>query len=1009
MYNFQNIKFILIIWAVLICVPLIGQYSDDSKIHYTVNDGLPSSTCYDVIQDDRGFLWIATEGGLTKYDGYNFKTFTTSNGLVDNEVIKMEIDASGRIWLNTNRELSYMLNDSFYIFDQVLNSELNWNFKLQEDSHGLLWIVRANILMVYDAITLKPKKLEDFSNAGAKDYFIAGVHDDAMYIVYNKSLYKFRGTNLVDIVPFDNYVTTLSHFNGFFQIKSPYLYYSRQDELRKYHLNNGSDELFLKLDGKIRQLQIEDNEAWILSENSLSNAQLNADGVIISTEKILNGALCSRFLFDTEKNLWAAIYKNGLMMLPPQKDNVHITDFGTYGSNNLESILIHDNKVILGSEKGDLYIKQNNEISSYNLNEDTRFPVNRIIDILPLGADGYLLSSDSGIHHVKDDEIRQVVSTNGKNIFMKDDRVLINCYNGLYDIAIDDLIDPEAKLGNANEVLNKVIDNRSYTSIVDKNNSLWSANVIDGLTKISGRDTFYFKTLSNIFNCTISRLLELDNGLICAVTKGEGVILIKDMTFKQISTKNGLSSNFCYDVSMSGNNIFVATNKGASIIDLEDFDKMKFSIKIIDMHNGLNSNEVQDVEYHNGELYLATNEGLVTYGLDRMTEIAETKQIFIEEFLVNGENKPVKDSYSLKPHENNIRIKYISPDITSNQHTIYYYQLEGIDKEWIQTTSTETHYSNLIAGTYNFKYKLDSVTGDETVKSIEIIIEPKFVESSMFKFLILSGIGCLFLIPLYFSYHSQKRNLLNLLVQKKSSEVEEKMKLLELSNSRLVSSNKELEQFAYIASHDLQEPINTIKGFGEILKNKFDKETDPEALKMLDMISSSSTRMKSLVQDLLVFSRIGKEKKRSMIDMNELIENIMNDMTDRIASNGAKVNWEGLPYILGYDVELRSLFQNLLSNAMKFQKEGVTPVVDISAREIDTGFEFSVKDNGIGIGAKHKERIFEIFQRLHNKDQYEGTGIGLAHCKKIVNLHNGTIWVESELGKGCNFKFTIEA
>lgn len=990
-------------------MPVFGQYSEESKIHYTVNDGLPSSTCYDIVQDDRGFLWIATEGGMTKYDGYDFKTFTTSNGLVDNEVVKLEKDTYDRIWMNTNRELSYLLNDSVDISDEVLNSTLNWNFKVIEDTHGILWVARVNTIKAYDAKTLEPIEIKNFGSSDKRNGFILGVHDDAFWVAYEQTLYKFHGTQLVDSIPFQDHIDLFSHYSSFLQIESPYLYYNKGKELRRFHLDEHSDDLFTKLDGKVRQLNVEQDQVWLLTEHSLNYLKLDARGNVSTSDKMLDGDLCSRFLFDDNKNLWVCLYKNGIMMFPPTNSKMEVTNFDTYGSNNLESVVGYYGKLILGSEKGDIYFMENGAITRLNLDASTRFPVDRIIDILPLNENEYLVSADSGIHHLKDGKIRKMVTTNGKNIFLKEDRLLVNCYNGLYETSLDKLLDPKTKLGNANDILQRIRNKRSYTSILDKDNTIWNGNVIDGLTKISLKDTFYFKSLSNIFKCTISRLIELDNGLICAVTKGEGLILIKDRNFKQINIENGLSSDFCYDVCAEGNNIYVATNKGANIIELKDFEKFDFTISIIDMHNGLRSNEVQDVEYYNGQLYLATNSGLVKYDLHGVMDKVVTKQIFIEEFLVNGEYMPVKETYTLRSHENNIRIKYISPDIASSQNTVYAYQLEGIDEEWISTTATETHYSNLATGTYKFNYKLGSGgSGDDDIKTIEIEIEPKFVQSSMFKFLILSGIGFLFLVPLYFSYHSQKRNLLNLLVQKKSSEVDEKMRLLELSNSRLVSSNKELEQFAYIASHDLQEPINTIKGFGEILKTKFDAEKDTEALKMLDIISSSSSRMKSLVQDLLVFSRIGKEKKRSMIDMNELMQNIMNDMTDRIKQNKAQVNWNNLPYTLGYRVELRSLFQNLLSNAMKFQKEGVAPIIDISAREIESGFEFSVKDNGIGIGAKHKERIFEIFQRLHNKDEYEGTGIGLAHCKKIVTLHNGTIWVESELGEGCNFKFTIE-
>lgn len=994
---------------IFICVPLFGQYSDDTKVHYTVNDGLPSSTCYDVLQDDKGFLYIASESGLTKFDGFDFKTFTTSNGLVDNEVVKIEKDSYGRIWMNTNRELTFMQNDSIVVVDSLLNSTLKWNFKVEEDSFGILWVSRVNSLKVYNAKTLEPLELQDFDNSVPGDYFIAGIHDKGMWIAHQQVLYKFEGTKCIESIPFDRYVSSMSHYSSFFQVDSKYLFYSHEEKMHKFNLDTKEESIFCKLDGKIRQLEIINNEAWLLTENSLNQFRLDKDKNITSNEKMLEGALCSRFAFDENQNLWVAIYKNGLMMFTPDQDNLVTTDFDAYGSSNLESVLVDNDKIVIGSEKGDFYIVQDGKTRAYNLGTSTRFPVDRVIDILVIGDEEYLISSDSGIHHFKNEKLRMLVQTNSKNFFLKDDKLLVNCYNGLFEASKNELLKLNSPIKRDTSKLKKIRPNRSYSSIIDSKNTLWNANVISGLTRISGQDTFYFKSLSNVFNATISRLIELENGLICAVTKGEGVILIKDKTYRQIKLEDGLSSNFCYDVSTEENKIFVATNKGVSIITLNKYKELDFSINILDMHHGLKSNEVQDVEYDDGDLYLATNAGLVKFDLQSTKKYNQEKQLFIQDFIVNGTKRNVLDKYELGPFENNIRINYIAPDISSSLGTIYAYQLEGVDDHWIHTASKETHYSNLVSGSYRFKYKLASANDiDDDFKFIDISIEPRFIHSMRFKFLILSFLGLLFAVPLYFSHFSQKQSFLNSLVQKKSSEVDEKMRLLERSNARLVSSNKELEQFAYIASHDLQEPINTIKGFSDILKNKFQEDNDSKALEMLGMISSSSSRMKSLVQDLLVFSRIGKTKKKSMVDMNLLMEDILKDMTERIKNNNAKVSWANLPYIPGYRVELRSLFQNLLSNAMKFQKEGIDPVINITAKKLGSGVEFSVKDNGIGIGPKHKERIFEIFQRLHNKDEYEGTGIGLAHCKKIVNLHHGDIWVESELGKGCNFKFTLE-
>ena len=1012
MFNFRILLTIVCIWATAFCMPLSGQYSEDSQVHYTVNDGLPSSTCYDLLQDEQGFLWIATEGGLTKYDGQNFKTFTTSNGLVDNEIVNIQKDNENRIWMNTNGPLTYIINDSVYVLNSELNTNLNWDFKVLNAKEDILWISRVNSINAYDAKTLDKIEITKPTKSRDLPYFIAGTHEGSTWIAYKNILYQYKGSSLVDSVDLGKELLSQNPFDSYFHIQSPHLYYVKNQNLYKYHLRERTESIFCEADEKIRQLVFKEDVLWMLTQNGLHKLLVEKDGSASYVDVMLKDALCSRIIFDENDNMWTAIYKDGLKQYTPENKNILTTNFENIGSNNLESVLANDGKILLGSEKGDLYTVEEGKINNYKISKDEGSAVNRILDILPIKSNGYIISTDNGICHFVNGKFKQLLRTNGKNIFLKGDRLLINSYNRLYEGDLNKLLSIKMPLDihSASDYLTEIELKRSYTSLIDREDNIWNANVITGLSKRTKDSIFYYKSLSNIFNCTISRIIELDNGIIAAVTKGEGLILIKDKVVKQITSKNGLSSNFCYDVDAEGNQIFIGTNKGLSIVELKDFVKFDFTVRIINQHNGLESNEVQDLEYFKGKLYLATNNGLVEYDLSHEAKRKRNKKIFITEFQVNGETRKISKEYIFSSTENNLRIQYISPDITSNENIIYAYQLEGVDEDWIYTTSNETHYSNLESGEYRFKYKLgNNENSDPDINSFDIVIEPQFVESSMFKILILSGLGVLFLIPLYLSYHSQQQSLLATLLQKKSGEVEEKMQLLQKSNTRLVSSNKELEQFAYIASHDLQEPINTIKGFSDMLKKKYEETNDEQSVKMLEIISSSSSRMKSLVQDLLIFSRIGKEKKKSMVDMNALLENIMKDLTDRIKSNGAIVTWDNLPYIPGYQVELRSLFQNLLSNAMKFQKPGVAPVIKISSKKIIDGVEFSVKDNGIGISDTHKERIFEIFQRLHNKDEYEGTGIGLAHCKKIVALHHGDIWVESELGEGCNFKFTIEA
>ena len=230
---------------------------------------------------------------------------------------------------------------------------------------------------------------------------------------------------------------------------------------------------------------------------------------------------------------------------------------------------------------------------------------------------------------------------------------------------------------------------------------------------------------------------------------------------------------------------------------------------------------------------------------------------------------------------------------------------------------------------------------------------------------------------------------------------------LEMKNKELEQKNIELEQFAYIASHDLQEPLRTVTSFADQLQKQYKDKFDNIGQKYLYFIEQGTERMKTLVTDLLDYSRIGRGKETKPIDCNKVIHTVIADLHMAIHESHAEIEAEKLPVINGYSTEVKQLFQNLVVNAIKFRKKEEPPKIHITAQPVNGAWEFSVADNGIGIDEQYNERIFVIFQRLHTRNEYEGSGIGLSHCKKIVELHGGKIWVKSKPGKGSTFYFTL--
>ena len=241
--------------------------------------------------------------------------------------------------------------------------------------------------------------------------------------------------------------------------------------------------------------------------------------------------------------------------------------------------------------------------------------------------------------------------------------------------------------------------------------------------------------------------------------------------------------------------------------------------------------------------------------------------------------------------------------------------------------------------------------------------------------------------------------------------IEEKLKETNLrllhNEKTLLQSNAELEQFAYVASHDLQEPLKTINMFVNLSANEPALKANENLSQYCTFLTDAADRMSQKIQDLLEYSRIGKSRTLKRVDTSELVETVLQDLQKSILENGASIEVGELPVILGYKLELGLLFQNLITNALKFVPDGTKPDIKILCTETEIFWRFSIKDNGIGIENQHTIKIFDMFKRLHLDEDYEGTGIGLAQCMKIVRLHNGKIWVESEVGKGSTFFFVI--
>ena len=253
-------------------------------------------------------------------------------------------------------------------------------------------------------------------------------------------------------------------------------------------------------------------------------------------------------------------------------------------------------------------------------------------------------------------------------------------------------------------------------------------------------------------------------------------------------------------------------------------------------------------------------------------------------------------------------------------------------------------------------------------------------------------------------YRKQKDKL-----EKLNKKLNDEVRMRKRAQADLERSNAELERFAYVASHDLKEPLRAASNFSSLLKKRYADQLDERAQKYIRFIVDGTNRMQVLIDDILTFSRLERKGNHfEAVDVGRLLDEAKENLRAVIGKSQGTVTFGAMPRLVGDKGQLSQLFQNLIGNGLKYHREGVPPVLHISCQEQETSWQFCVSDNGIGIEKEFFDRIFVVFQRLHGSREYEGTGIGLAICQRVVEIHQGKIWVESEVNEGSAFYFTID-
>jgi len=528
----------------------------------------------------------------------------------------------------------------------------------------------------------------------------------------------------------------------------------------------------------------------------------------------------------------------------------------------------------------------------------------------------------------------------------------------------------------------------NYVGAIQEDNSgnIWVGTYNKGVAKIvSGAKS---KSLSNI------KFINSKNGL-----KGDEVLLMRFDNQGNLWTgnKQGL------------NKIDIMVYNMTGVIKIKHYGAKKglFAIKC---------NQNASCKDRNGNLWFGTENGIFKYNPqeDFINDI-ETK-LNITRYRLMRNDTILPQNVKLSYYQNHLTFDYIGICLTNPHKTTYQYILEGFDKKWSPITNERTAvYSNLPPGEYTFKVTSCNNEGvwntDPTIFAFQIVA-PYW---QTLWFYSLCGFIAILLIYLIIRLRvktlEREKRILEENVDERTKELKDEKVKVEQFAEKLKSSNDELKSFASVVSHDLQAPLRKIRMMLHKIIKENKNELKERAIEQLDDVDGSSDRMQKLIKGLLSYSRLStKTTPFESTDLNKIIEEVLSDLEISIKEVNGTVNVDKLPSIQADKLQMRQLFQNLISNAVKFHKPDVAPVVNVKCHQNGSSFwVIEVEDNGVGFDSKYKEKLFKPFQRLHSDQEFEGTGIGMSICEKIVLRHKGAIKAESILGKGSTFIINLPA
>lgn len=1002
-----------------------------------IEQGISQSTIEDIFQDSEGYIWLGTNDGLNRYNGYEFKIYNYEeyqNSISHNGITDITEDKYGNIWVNTVSGVNKINKKT-----EKISNYTEINGKIKEDSTTEIIVTKDNNILVgtYEGLNIYNAKEDRFDiileqKDGILSSCIYSIDEDIngnIWIGTELGLNKLSK----DFKVLETYTSESEIYNIFCDDENGFVWAgsdssgllkidTKTKEVTQY-INDIEDENSIPANQVGAIIRDRKGNLWVGTTNGLARYNEKNDKFDVYKNKVYdkNSLVYNdvrSIIEDREGVLWVGTY-SGISIFDTESSikyyNAGLDDGYLLSENMVHGIYEDDEGYLwIGSRTKGVNIidRENNTSKSINMENNNVIQSNSINDITGY-KDFIFVATDAGVLKInkKENTIQNynledgLIGENVKDIFVCDKNYLwIGSTNGLnlLDIENDKIID-----------MTDYVDEGSYVRYVyqGQDGSYYIGFLRDGglgIIEPNSKETKYYKNIPNdktsISSNRVRYINEDSKGNIWIGTSyGLNKYDPKTKVSKRYTTSDGIANNTIYGVLVDDNdNIWVSTNKGISQIDTKNNTVNNLSVT-----DGLQGNEFNGnaaFKSKSGELFFGGINGLNAFYSEDVNSINNKSKVIFDGFKVN--DKDYLDINGLKFDNNteNIKIKFFTPVYSSNKNISYEYELIGSNSSKATTKENYVIYNDLLPGKYTFKVRAVDSRGDiSDSETMEFSIKYPFWMSPIACFIYLV-IAILFIIN-----NKYKLKYLDRLVKSRTKELEEQM----IKNEELYNNNIKIEEnknkYLVNLSHELRTPLNVISSTNQLLLelSKKDNIKSDKLAYYIDISERNCNRLLNLVNNILDNTKLQSKMytlNLKEVDIIYLVEETSLTLIDYIKSKSIELIIDPEveeKIILCDDYEIERCIVNLVSNAAKFTSEGGN--ITITIKDLDDKVMISVLDTGVGIEEKYHKTIFDRFNQVDNDESKGGSGLGLSITSKIVELHKGEIYVESKVGEGSNF------